>query len=149
MKVLFVCTGNTCRSFMAGALARKMLRERNRSGIEVASAGICACPGEPAAEAAVEALAGMGVSAGEHRAARLTPDVVAEAALILTMTASHRAWIREKFPEAASKTFTLFEYVRAEGDGADLSDPVGQPVATYRECARRLRELITRLLDRI
>jgi len=148
MKILFVCTGNTCRSFMAEALARKMLRERNRSGIEVASAGICACPGDPAPDAAVEALAGMGVGAGEHRASRLTPEAVAEAALILTMTVSHREWIRGSFPEAAGKIFTLAEYVRAEGD-ANLSDPFGRPVATYRECARRLRELITRLLDRI
>ncbi len=148
MKILFVCTGNTCRSFMAEALARKLLQERGRSDIEVASAGIYVSQGTPAADAALEVLAGMEVSTEEHRASPLTPKAVAEAALILTMTASHREQVKEKLPEAAGKIFTLAEYARADG-GADVPDPVGQPVATYRECARRLQELITRLLDRL
>ncbi len=146
MKILFVCTGNTCRSIMAEALARKILEKRPGSGVEVSSAGVNAWPGQKASWQAVEVLAGMGVSLSEHRASRLTPENVREADIILTMTAGHRECVLNLVPEAAEKVFTLAEHAGACGD---VPDPIGQPVETYRECARELEDLIVRVLDRL
>lgn len=148
MKILFVCTGNTCRSSMAEALARKLLENRpgEKRGVEVFSAGVAAWPGERATWEAVETLSGMGLSLHDHRASRLTPEDVREVDLILTMTAAHREYVRNLVPEAAGKVFTLAEYA---GANEDVPDPIGQAIETYRQCAYRLEALISRALDRL
>lgn len=148
MKILFVCTGNTCRSSMAEALARKLLEDRPgvKRDIEAFSAGVAAWPGDRAAGEAVEVLAEMGISLHEHRASRLTPEAVLEFDLILTMTAAHREYVSNLVPSAPGKVFTLAEYV---GVSEDVPDPIGQSIETYRQCARRLEDLIARALDRL
>jgi len=148
LKILFVCTGNTCRSSMAEALARKILAERpeGKGRLEFSSAGVAALTGNRASLEAVEALAGMGVDLRDHRATLLTPGIISEADLILTMTRAHREHILEIFPSAAGKVFTLAEYAGAAGD---VPDPIGQPVEVYRSCAERLKDLIARAIDRL
>lgn len=147
MKILFVCTGNTCRSSMAEAIARKMLKDRLKGkGVEVSSAGVAAWPGNRATREAVEALAEMGVDLGGHRAARLTPEAAREADLILTMTGEHRDYVLKLIPEASEKVFTLAEYA---GSGGDVPDPFGQPLEAYRSCARVLESMVEKVLDRI
>ncbi|BAF61007.1 protein-tyrosine-phosphatase [Pelotomaculum thermopropionicum SI] len=148
MKILFVCTGNTCRSSMAEAIARKVLEDRpeKNGNIEVSSAGVAAWPGDRATREAVEALAEMGVDLGGHRAARLTPEAAREADLILTMTGEHRDYVVKLVPEASGKVFTLAEYA---GSGGDVPDPFGQPLEAYRNCARVLESLIEKVLDKL
>jgi len=146
LKVLFVCTGNTCRSPMAEYIARKMIGERKLNGVEVSSAGLWALTGEPASGQAARVLEEMGLDAAGHRAALLSRADVEGADLILTMTGVHRAAVVEAFPGAAHKVFTLAEFA---GEAGDVPDPIGQPVEAYRECARRLKELIEKALDKI
>lgn len=146
MKVLFVCTGNTCRSSMAGALARKMLEEKGGEDIQISSAGIAAFSGEPASREAVEVMAELGISLHEHRAALLTPEDIREADLVLTMTSGHREYIKRLVPHSQGKIFTLADYA---GDSKDIPDPIGYPLEAYRGCARRLAELVARSLEKL
>jgi len=132
---------------MASALARKILEERGRQEIQVSAAGIAAFPAEQASREAVQAMSEMGICLRDHRAARLTPEDVREADLVLTMTAAHRDFIKKLVPQCSEKIFTLAGYA---GTGPeDVPDPLGYPLGAYRKCARKLEELIARSLARL
>ncbi|WP_071542372.1 low molecular weight protein arginine phosphatase [Neomoorella thermoacetica] len=115
--ILFVCTGNTCRSSMAAAIAAKLAKERGLD-VTISSAGLAAREGDPATPEAVQALAEMGLDLSSHRARQLTAATVRDADLILTMTAEHRERILRDYPEARGKTYTLKEYVQGPEDPA-------------------------------
>lgn len=148
MKILFVCTGNTCRSCMAEALAGRFLEDRYGSGgyIKVDSAGLAVSPDEPASPFAVEAMGWKGIDMSDHRASMLTADKVRESDLILTMTGGHREQVNNLFPGHAEKVYTLADYA---GCGSDVPDPIGGSLETYRECARVLEEMVSRALDKL
>ena len=130
--LLFVCGGNTGRSAMAEAIARTAAgTERWR----IASAGIDATPGAPMAGDAAAALTEAGVPVPDHHARRLTPELIAEAHTIYTMTAAHRDAVVAVAPEAAGKTICL------DTDG-DIPDPHGRPDGTYLQVADHLRRAV-------
>ena len=148
MKILFVCTGNTCRSNMAEALAGRLLEDRfgNGGNIMVCSAGLAAAPEEPASPFAVEAMAWKGIDMSDYRASVLTREMVQEADLVLTMTRGHLEQLDILFPGNHKKAFTLAGFA---GAGSDIADPIGQSLEAYRQCARSLEEQISRVLDKL
>jgi len=149
LMVLFVCTGNTCRSPMAEALFRRLVADRlgcppeeiERHGVVVASAGLAAWAGGPASPAAVDVVAEAGGDLTGHESQPLTESLVRQADVILTMTASHRAAILAQFPEAGGRVSLL------SPDRRDVIDPIGGSLETYRACGRQIREHLLARLD--
>lgn len=134
--VLFVCSGNTCRSPLAAALFRKALQPLPGAGsVEVASAGLSALDGEPASQHAREVAREWGVDLEGHRSRRASRELLAEAGLVLTMTAEHKRRVLELAPEAAGRVFTLGEYAGRPGD---VEDPFGSDMERYRATARQI-----------
>ncbi len=149
MRILFVCTGNTCRSSMAEALARKWLglNAPNRRDIELISAGLAAYPGSPASPQAIEVMGMAEIDLTAHQARQMSAELARDSDIIFTMTANQKRVLTEMYPETAVKVFTLAEF--GNNRGYDITDPIGQPVQVYQKCARELQELVNRALHKI
>ena len=129
---LFVCGGNTCRSPMAAAIARAAAAGQ---ALEILSAGVAVVAGTPMSTQAEVALRALGVPAGRHRARPLTSELVERAEAIYCMTRGQREAVLALVPAAAAKTACL-------DPQGDVPDPIGQPLAAYLACARRLRSAV-------
>ncbi|WP_096911876.1 low molecular weight protein arginine phosphatase [Neobacillus jeddahensis] len=141
--ILFVCTGNTCRSPMAEAI----LKNKNLTGFEVKSAGIYAANGSEASTHAKQVMEDNGV-AHNHRSSMLTGVEVDWADLILTMTASHKFAIQQQFPQSGRKVFTLKEF-GGEPFNHDVVDPYGGSREMYEATYRELQEFIDKAIEKL
>src|ERR1700688_2875142 len=140
--ILFVCTGNVCRSPMAEGLFRHMVA--NRPDIGVRSAGVSTFPGQPPSSHAIEVLAELRIDISKLRSLPLSDELVRGASCIIAMTRSHMESIYYLFPEAAEKTFLLREF-EDYAPSLDVSDPIG----LGREAYEVTRDIIRRALPGI
>lgn len=147
MHVLIVCTGNTCRSPLAAALLERRLAAEGPDGITVASAGTGAMDGAPASEGAYLVALEAGLDLSTHRARLLTPELVREADLILTMSRTHLKRVEEL--GGAAKVALLGEYATGGRGGEEIRDPFGGGVHTYRETMRQLGRLVDGVRQRL
>lgn len=155
IRVLFVCTGNTCRSPLAEALFKHLARESNLS-VEVKSAGVSATQGIKPAAHTVAVLNQRQVPCdGESQP--VSTQLIQWADLILTMTEGHKQRVWVEFPEARERVFTLKEFVNdAENKetlqdeiGYDISDPFGGSLSVYEACAAEIEEALHRLVAKL
>jgi protein-tyrosine-phosphatase len=145
--ILFVCTGNVCRSPMAaGLLQQRLAKEGLDTRYEVASAGVWALDDHPASENAVAVMAERGIDISQHIAHTITAQDVSAATLILVMSREHEDMLRNTWPQYAWKVHRLSEMA---GKRKDIADPYRGPIEEYRECADTIGDNIDRGFERI
>lgn len=142
-RILFVCTGNTCRSPMAEAI----LKNHKLENVEVRSAGVYAVNGSDASAHAKSVLKENNIL-HDHQSRVLSESDIAWATFILTMTASHKEVIIHHFPQAVNKTFTLKEFAGETFD-QDVADPFGGNPKHYREAYQEIEQAIGTILRRL
>jgi protein-tyrosine-phosphatase len=149
-RLLFVCTGNTCRSPMAEAIARRRLAELGWDRVEARSAGVAAYDGSPASGGALRASAAHGLDLATHSATLLTEEEAGSADLILTMSESHLMRVGELGGGDRAALLTSFAGGAGErGAGSSIPDPAGGPDEEYLETFTLLDELVTRVIERL
>lgn len=147
--LLFVCTGNTCRSPMAESMMRSLLAQRlgvsgeqlEQRGLMVMSAGISAMSGSIATPEAVAVVGQRGCDLKRHESQPLTERLIRFADLILTMTRGHREAILSQWPSAAGRIHLLCR------DGSDIADPIGGPLEMYERCALQIESQLKEWLE--
>ncbi len=138
--VVFVCSGNTCRSPLAAALLGTLAREAGDDAFQVSSAGTSAWDGSPASEGSYLVALERGMDLGPHRAQVLTNEVVRSADLVLTMTAAQA--VRAHELGGAGRVHTLSAYAANSELGPDVRDPYGGALEDYRATLEELEPLI-------
>lgn len=144
MKILFVCTGNTCRSPMAEAILRA------KSSFEVRSAGTFAVTGAPANPSAIQTLSENEI-AYSGLAQPVTDELVEWADLILTMTTQHKDAVISLFSASLNKTYTLKEYSDDKNapETFDIADPYGQNQSAYQRAYKEIDQAIEQLIEKL
>ena len=137
MKIIFVCSGNTCRSPMAECAFEEMLREEGVTGVEVESRGVVANVGAPISENARKALENAEIPIKEHVATQITTDDILASDFVICMTERHKMRLGN-----LPKVFTLGQMT---GCG-DIVDPYGKDEATYRECLSEILSALNKLM---
>lgn len=146
MKIMFICTGNTCRSAMAEAILRKKVQERNID-VEVCSAGIYAENGDEPTDVAIEVMENKGIDMKGHKATNIKNSKIVEMDLILCATNSQKLQVMTLYPELKEKIYTIKEY--AYGENGDIQDPWGNSLRVYGNCAKELEESIDKIIEKL
>lgn len=142
-RILFVCTGNTCRSPMAEAI----LKNKKMDGMEVKSAGIFAANGSEASTHAKQVLDENNIP-HHHQSSLLSKEDLNWADLVLTMTTSHKFAIHQQYPSVSTKLFTLKEFAGEPFDH-DVVDPFGGNLAIYQETYQELEKFINKVMEKL
>ena len=157
--ILFVCTGNTCRSAMAEGIFKKILKERkeDNSSFNILSAGISALPGISPTPEAIKVMSEQGIDISQHHAQELREEIIKKADLILVMANEHKEYVHKEFPFAQNKTFLLKKFTlnnKTESNqknerNYEIIDPIGRKIEFYRIIARELKKNLEKILDNI
>jgi len=147
MRILFVCTGNTCRSPLAEAIARKFAIERGLIDLEIASAGTSSWEGAPASDGAMLIGIERNIDLSQHRSQQLTRELVGASDYIFAMGPHHLERIEAMGGEG--KAFLLAAYATNGSSDRAVSDPFGGDLDVYRATADELQQDVKRLLDRL
>lgn len=151
MKIMFICTGNICRSAMAEWLLKKKIEDKKIENIEVYSSGVYAQDGDISTwEAKRVMMDEYAINMSKHRATNIVNSNIKEMDLILCATSRHKRDVLRIYPELEGKVFTMKEYVgydREYHDKIDIKDPWGYDTETYRSCVAEIDECLELLLN--
>lgn len=144
--LLFLCTGNTCRSPMAAGYLKKVLTENKIRNVEVKTAGVMTVAGLLATPEAIQIMDAVGVDLKKHRSSKLTEELIKRADLILGMTPFHVQSALRMSPEARGKTFLLKEYTGSDARHSQIADPMGCTLEVYKKVFNDIKSACNKLL---
>ena len=147
MNILFVCTGNTCRSPLAEVIARREIEQRGLTSMTVGSAGTSAWTASAASDGALLIALEQGLDLGHHRARQLSPEIVGSANLILTMGPHHLD--RAEALGGSGRSWLLTAYAHQRMLARAISDPFGGDLVGYRSTFAELAVEIAAIFDRL
>lgn len=149
-KIMFVCTGNICRSPMCHYYLQKLV---NESGLQndflISSCGTYANTGESSTINAIEAMKKYDVDLNMHRATNIDDIDIENYDLILSLTVSHKTTVLSLYPKLRGKVYTLREYVYTNDSYKNIDDPWGLSLNVYNECANEIVEALNILFDKL
>ena len=151
MNIMFVCTGNTCRSAMAEALMSLYIENdvNLKDKINVYSCGIFAEDGDMAMYTAIEAMKEYGIDLKKHRATNIRNANIEKMDVILCATNSHKHTVGQLYPSLKERIYTIKEYADYEKEDIDIKDPWGYDIEIYRFCANELDKCIINIIEKI
>ena len=145
--ILFICTGNSCRSVMAKAYLEKILKEQKRSDVLVLSAGIMLLGGGLATEPTREVLRREGLDVSAHRSQKVTQEMLKKSDLILVMEKMHEERILSLEPGVKNRLFLLKEFAKISADDLNIADPIGKPIEFYEKTLEIIKEAVERIVN--
>ena len=147
-KIMFICTGNICRSAMADGLMKKLVKDTGKD-IEVYSCGVFAEDGDRPTYNAIEVMERMDIDLRKHQATNIRNSNIKEMDIILCATQSHKNAVEQLYPELKRKIYTIKEYAGYEKEDWDISDPWGYDIEIYQFCAQQLEKCLEKIIDKI
>lgn len=151
MKIMFICTGNICRSAMAEGMMKKLVNDNKIKDIEIYSCGIYAETGDYSTYNAIEAANLYGADISNHRATNIRDSKIEEMDVILCATTSHKQNVLFLYPSLNGKVFTMKEYAGLDnkGNDMDINDPWGYDLNVYYNCAQEIEECLEIIVEKI
>jgi len=149
MNVLFLCTGNLCRSPIAEGILRQRLAEMGMDSIDVSSAGTSAFTGRPAADLALKIAAERGVDISRHRSRHLTSQMLATADIVIGMERDHIVEANVVMRDTSNKYRLLSDFGPPHLRGKDIEDPYGAPIDYFASIYDKIEMHVNALLDEL
>ncbi len=149
MKIMFICTGNICRSAMAHVMLKQKAKEKNKE-VEVYSCGLFARSGERSTYEAIQVLKTIyNIDLTEHRATYIEDSPIEQMDVILCATTSHKNNVLNMYPNLEGKVFTMKEYAGYPKNDLDINDPWGCSYEIYEKCAKEINECLKKIIEKI
>lgn len=147
MKIMFICTGNICRSAMAHAMLKEKAKEQKKN-IEVYSCGLFAQNGDIPTYEAIQTMKEYNIDLSSHRATNIKNSNIKDMDVILCATTNHKNGVISMYPELKNIVYTMKEYVGEKND-RDIKDPWGYSIETYKRCALEIKECIDKIIEKV